>query len=96
MKEFVRRAGLALPASPARQGGDGKLPLLPLVEQVADDERNFVKKAASWALRSMARRSAALKAKVIVLAKRFAASQKKAARWIGKDVLRQLRAGIDA
>jgi len=93
-EEFVRRAGLALLACVAlhdKESSDGKLtPLLPLVERVAGDERNFVKKAASWALRSMARRSAALKAKVAALAKRLAAEKGAAPRWIGKDVLRQI------
>jgi len=92
-EEFVRRAGLALLASVAlhdKESGDEKFtPLLLRIEQVAGDERNFVKKAASWALRSLARRSAALKAKVATLAKRLAGSQGAAQRWIGKDVLRQ-------
>jgi 3-methyladenine DNA glycosylase AlkD len=94
-EEFVRRAGLALLACVAlhdKESSDGKFTaLLPLVERVADDERNFVKKAASWALRAVARRSAALESKVAALAKRLAASKDAAPRWIGKDVLRQIR-----
>jgi 3-methyladenine DNA glycosylase AlkD len=93
-EEFVRRAGLALLACVAlhdQESDDAKFtPFLPRIEQVAGDERNFVKKAASWALRSMARRSAALKAKVATLAKRLAGSKGAAQRWIGKDVLRQI------
>jgi len=93
-EEFVRRAGLALLACVAlhdKESSDAKFtPLLPLVERAADDERNFVKKAASWALRAVARRSPALESKVAALAKRLAASRDAAPRWIGKDVLRQI------
>jgi len=92
--EFERRAGLALLASLAlhdKTASDAKfVALLPLVERVADDERNFVRKAASWALRSVGGRSAALNAHVIALARRLAASDDRTARATGKEVLREL------
>jgi 3-methyladenine DNA glycosylase AlkD len=94
-EEFVRRAGFALLACVAlhdrERGDDDFAACLPLVEAAATDERNFVKKAVSWALRAMARRSAGLLQSVKNLSKRFARSDDAAARWIGKDVLRQLR-----
>jgi 3-methyladenine DNA glycosylase AlkD len=92
--EFERRAGLALLASLAlhdKSADDAPfVTLLPLVERVADDQRNFVRKAASWALRSVGGRSAALNAQVIALARRLAASDDRTARATGKEVLREL------
>lgn len=92
--EFERRAGLALLASLAlhdKNADDARfVALLPLVERVADDGRNFVRKAVSWALRSIGGRNAALNAATIALAKRLAASDDRTARATGKEVLREL------
>ncbi len=54
------------------------------------DERNFVKKAVSWALRSVGRRSAALHAPAVALAQRLSVSELAVERWVGKDALRDL------
>jgi len=92
--EFVKRASFALLASMAlkhKESGDADyLRTLPLIEKAASDERNFVKKAVSWALRGIGRRSPALNRKSITLAKKLAASEAAAPRWIGKDALREL------
>ena len=92
--EFERRAGLALLASLAlhdKTAEDARfVALLPLVERVADDERNFVRKAVSWALRSIGGRNAALNANVIAVARRLAATDDRTARATGKEVLREL------
>ena len=93
--EFVRRAGYALLASLAlhdkRAPDEPFLRLLPLVEAGASDERNFVKKGVSWALRGIGhRRSPALRAAALETARRLAASEDRAARWVGKDALRDL------
>ncbi len=94
-EEFVRRAAFALLASLAlhdKQTGDAEFErCLPLTEEAAADDRNFVKKAVSWALRGMAKRNRALKAKVTALSQRLAVSENAASRWIGKDVLRELK-----
>jgi 3-methyladenine DNA glycosylase AlkD len=66
---------------------------LPLIERAAADERNFVKKGVSWALRSVGRRSTALRAASVELARRLAASKQPAERWVGKDALRDLAKG---
>ena len=63
---------------------------LPLIERAATDERNFVKKGVSWALRGVGRRSAKLHAASVALARRLAASSEPAARWVGRDALRDL------
>jgi len=44
----------------------------------------------SWALRMAGRRSPALHAAAVELARRLAASPEAAARWVGKDALRDL------
>jgi len=62
--EFVKRAAFALLASLAlhdkRSGDRPFLDSLPLVERAAADDRNFVKKGVSWALRLIGRRNTAL------------------------------------
>jgi 3-methyladenine DNA glycosylase AlkD len=93
-EEFVKRAAFALLASLAlHDKTSGDTPLLDslrFVERAADDERNFVKKGVSWALRSVGRRNAALHAAALELARRLAASSAPAERWVGKDVLRDI------
>ena len=93
-EEFVRRAAFALAASLAlhdRQAPDKAFEqMLPLIEQAAKDERNFVKKGVSWALRGIGMRSAALHRKSLALARRLAASKDPSARWVGRDAIRDL------
>ncbi len=92
--EYVKRASFALLASMAlkhKESTDADyLPTLPLMEKAAADERNFVKKAVSWALRGVGRRSVTLNKASLVLAKKLAASKDATPRWIGKDALREL------
>jgi 3-methyladenine DNA glycosylase AlkD len=92
--EFVRRAGYALLACLAlhdKQAEDESfVPFLPLIERGATDGRNLVKKGVSWALRGIGRRSAGLHAPAVAVAKRLAESTEPAARWVGKDALRDL------
>ena len=93
-REFVRRAGFALMASLAlhdRTAPDARyLAFLPLIERGATDERNFVKKGVSWALRSIGRRSRALNAAALAVSRRLARSEDAPSRWVGKDALREL------
>lgn len=92
--EFTKRAAFALLASVAlhdREADDAAfLRLLPLVERGAEDERNFVKKGVSWALRSLGCRSLALNQAALALSQRLARADAAAPRWIGKDVVRDL------
>jgi 3-methyladenine DNA glycosylase AlkD len=93
-REFVRRAGFALLACLAahdRTSGDAPFRrCLPLIERGASDERNFVKKGVSWALRGVGRRSPALHAASLALARKLAASEDATARWVGRDAIRDL------
>ncbi|HEY0976029.1 MAG TPA: DNA alkylation repair protein [Flavobacteriales bacterium] len=92
--EFQRRAAFALLASVAGHLKDlADAPFLdtfPLIEAAANDERNFVKKGVSWALRSIAGRSTVLHDASVELAERLAASKNATERWVGKDVLRDI------
>jgi 3-methyladenine DNA glycosylase AlkD len=92
--EFVKRASFALLACLAlhdkRTGDKPFADCLPLIERAASDERNFVKKGVSWALRGIGRRSLDLNVAAVELARRLAASSNVAARWVGKDALREL------
>ena len=63
---------------------------LELIEREASDDRNFVKKAVNWALRSIGKRSARLNTAAIAVARRLSASPDAAPRWVGKDALREL------
>ena len=63
---------------------------LPLIERAAADERNFVKKGVSWALRGIGHRNILLHAEAVALAQRLAKSPEAAARWVGKEAIRDL------
>ena len=93
-EELVKRAAFALLASVAlheKAAGDAPfLQSLPLVERAARDDRNFVKKGVSWALRGVGRRNATLHAASVKVARRLAASPEPAARWVGRDALKEL------
>jgi len=93
-EEFVKRAAFALMACLAlhdKSAGDEKFAkLLPLIEREAGDERNFVKKGVSWALRLIGRRSPDLNVRAVAVSRRLLESPDAAARWIGKGALREL------
>lgn len=94
-EEFVRRAGLVLMTTLSVH--DKKAPdyhfvqLLPHITAQADDERDYVKKAVSWALRQIGKRNLALNAAAIRAAEELRALDSPSARWIASDVLRELR-----
>jgi 3-methyladenine DNA glycosylase AlkD len=93
-REFVRRGAFALLAGLALHAK--KLPdapfleALPLIEAQAGDDRNFVKKGVSWALRAIGMRNPALHRSAGELAERLSAAPLPAARWIGRDAARDL------
>jgi 3-methyladenine DNA glycosylase AlkD len=92
--EFERRASFALLASLA--GHDKKSPddrflkTLPLIQKAASDDRNFVKKGVSWALRGIGHRSLVLHRAAVSLATELSKSEEATEKWLGKDVLRDL------
>lgn len=94
-REFVRRAAFSTLAGAAvhrKQEGDQPfLEALPLIEEYAFDDRNFVRKAVNWALRNIGKRNARLLPAAIACAERVRAQDTKSARWIAADALRELR-----
>jgi 3-methyladenine DNA glycosylase AlkD len=93
--EFEKRAGFVLMACLAahdKQATDaGFHNFLPLIEVGASDDRNFVKKGVSWALRHIGHRNRKLHAAAIKTATRLAASEHPTRRWVGRDALRDLQ-----
>ena len=94
-KEFVKRAAFALLACSSLHRNDtdprALKRFLPLVKKAASDERNFVKKGVSWALRGMANTSTEMHEAVLGVAEELAASENATKRWVGKDVLRDIK-----
>lgn len=62
----------------------------PHIKAAATDERLYVKKSVSWALRNIGKRNAHLQKKSIQLAKELLKFESASALWIAKDVLREL------
>jgi 3-methyladenine DNA glycosylase AlkD len=93
--DFQKRAAFALMASAAVHRKD--LPdaafasLLPVIRAQAIDERNYVKKAVSWALRQIGKRSSGLNSQAVRTAERIERIDSPAARWVARDALRELR-----
>ena len=93
--EFQKRAAFALMASAAVHRKD--LPdaafasLLPVIRAQAIDERNYVKKAVSWALRQIGKRSSGLNSQAVRTAEQIERIDSRAARWVARDALRELR-----
>lgn len=92
--EFTKRAGFVLMAGLAvhdKKAPDNHLEaFLPLIEQGADDPRNFVKKAVNWALRQIGKRNRYLHEQAIKTAKTIAQHPSKSAKWIASDALKEL------
>lgn len=93
-REFVRRTAFAMMAWSVvhrkKEPEETFLTFLPIIERHSTDERNFVRKAVSWGLRSIGKRSPSLHSAALRVAERLAASDDKTARWIGKDAIRDL------
>ena len=93
-RELVKRGGFVLMACLAlhdKSSADEPFRVfLQAIEERADDERPLVQKGISWALRAIGERNAGLNAAAVGVAKRLAASDDDAPRWVGKDAVRQL------
>jgi 3-methyladenine DNA glycosylase AlkD len=93
-EEFVKRAAFALLACLAwhdKAADDQRfVELLPLFARAAADQRNYVKKAVSWALRTIGKRNARLNQAAIQTARELQQLDSKAARWVAADALREL------
>jgi 3-methyladenine DNA glycosylase AlkD len=96
-EEFVKRAAFSLVAYLSykdKRASDARFErFLVMIEREAHDERNFVRKAANWALRNIGKRNLHLNRTAIRAAKRIGRQSSRSARWIATDALRELRSG---
>ena len=93
-EEFVKRAGFAIMAWAAFHVKDAPDEVFekyfPIIVREVADERNFVKKAVSWALRNIGKRNLALNAAAVETAKEIKGIEDKTAKWIANDALSEL------
>lgn len=93
-EEYVKRAAYALIACIAWHDKAAPdevfIAAFPVIRRGAPDPRNYVKKAVSWALRTIGKRNAGLRAAAIDLGRELRGMESKPARWIANDVLREL------
>lgn len=96
--EMQCRAGFVMLACVAAHRDDVSeaqlLRSLPLIERGSKDERNFVKKGVSWALRMVGRRGVTSNAACVELSRRLAESKDATQRWIGKTALKELTSPV--
>lgn len=94
--EFQKRAAFALLAGLAQHDKSAEderfLARLSLIETAATDERHFVRKGLSWALRGIGKRHAGLTGAVLRLCAELAAKDSAAARALAREVRRELLA----
>ena len=93
-EEFVKRTAYALIACLAWHDkeieDDRFIESLPVVKRGATDDRNFVKKAVSWALRNIGKRNMTLNTAALETAREIQTLDSKAARWIASNAIREL------
>ncbi len=91
---FVKRAAFALIACLAwhnKQARDEEfLRIFSVIKKGAVDDRNFVKKAVSWALRNVGKRNLNLNKAATGLAKELCQMDSKTARWVGLAAVKEL------
>ena len=64
---------------------------LDIIERESADERNFVRKAVNWALRTIGKsRNKELYQRSLEVSRKLYKSENKTARWIGSDATREL------
>jgi 3-methyladenine DNA glycosylase AlkD len=94
-EEFVKRAAFVLVAVRAahdkRADDRAFADLLPTVMAAADDDRPYVRKGASWALRQIGKRSEWLRARVLDTVTPCLDGDSRGARWVARAVSRELR-----
>ena len=97
-QEFVKRAAFALIAGLAwhdKQAADQRFTdLFPILMKGADDDRNYVKKAVSWAIRNIGKRNPKLNRAAVKLAKDIQRMDSKASRWVAADAMRELQSDV--
>ncbi|MDQ4149545.1 MAG: DNA alkylation repair protein [Actinomycetota bacterium] len=95
-EEFVKRAAFSLMACLAvhdKKAPDERFEFLLAVLRECCDDRNFVRKAISWALRQIGKRNAALNRMAVQAALEMRRIDCRGARWVASDALRELESG---
>lgn len=96
--EFIRRAAFALIAMMSvhrkKDRDEEFLQYLDLMLEYSTDERNFVRKAVNWALRTLGKRSEFLMPFALETANKMIElyPNSKSAKWIARDAIRELEA----
>jgi len=93
-EEFVKRAGFVLIAALAIHNKEAANQYFnqfyPLLIRESTDERIYVKKAISWALRSIGKRNHVLNKKAIKIAKEIREKKNKTSQWIAAQTINEL------
>ena len=96
-EELVKRAGFVLVAVRAvhdKRADDRTFAhLLPTLIAAADDERLYVRKGASWALRQIGKRSGLLRTRVLATVSPRLDADDRGIRWVARDVSRSFGRG---
>jgi 3-methyladenine DNA glycosylase AlkD len=94
-EEFVKRSAFSLIASLAVHEKNltnyDFAEYLEIIKKGADDDRNFVKKAVNWALRGIGKRNDVLREMAITAAEEILTYDSKAAKWIARGALKELK-----
>jgi 3-methyladenine DNA glycosylase AlkD len=94
-EEFVKRAGFTMMArlavSDKNEPDEKFVAFFSHIKREAKDERNYVKKAVSWALRQIGKRNTNLNEKAIEIADTIQKFDSKSSKWISSDALRELK-----
>ncbi len=93
-REFVKRAAFAMIAGlavhdRALHNRDFET-FFRLIKRAATDDRNFVRKAVNWALRSIGKRNRVLNRRAVAVAQALSRLDSSPARWVATDALREL------
>lgn len=93
--EFQKRAGFSLMAMLAvhdKKAPDEKFQMFyPYLIKESDDDRNFVKKAINWAIRSIGKRNIHLAKEMIALSETIREKGDRSSKWIAADAIRELK-----
>jgi len=93
-EEFTKRSGFVLMACLAwkdkKADNNRFVPFYPAMKRESGDDRKLVKKAISWALRSIGKKNRELNLVAVEVAEEIKEQDSKSARWIASDVLREL------
>ncbi|MCQ2972283.1 MAG: DNA alkylation repair protein [archaeon] len=93
-EEFVKRTAFSLIAVIAvhdKKSEDSYFEeFFPILIEGADDNRNFVKKAVNWAIRSIGKKNKSLNKKAIELSYELLEMDSKSAKWIAKNAIKEL------